>query len=169
MSQAMQNRYAQKEIRTNVLPDIVLTEWDTEIVGVPKKKERVNVVEKMAPQARAARRTAIFTMSLIAVAFALFAGIVWRYAMISEVGKDNTVLESQIEEYDTRLDTLNISILEKSDLRNVQDKAALLNMGFAENSQIRYIKLASDNTHNIEQNKEEDMNFFEKLLQGKLF
>lgn len=47
MSQAMQNRYAQKEIRTNVLPDIVLTEWDTEIVGVPKKKERVNVVEKM--------------------------------------------------------------------------------------------------------------------------
>lgn len=76
MSQAMQNRYAQKEIRTNVLPDIVLTEWDTEIVGVPKKKERVNVVEKMAPQARAARRTAIFTMSLIAVAFALFAGIV---------------------------------------------------------------------------------------------
>ena len=42
-------------------------------------------------------------------------------------------------------------------------------MGFAENSQIRYIKLASDNTHNIEQNKEEDLNFFEKLLQGKLF
>lgn len=95
----------------------------------------------MAPQARAARRTAIFTMSLIAVAFALFAGIVWRYAMISEVGKDNTVLESQIEEYDTRLDTLNISILEKSDLRNVQDKAALLNMGFAENSQISILSL----------------------------
>ena len=153
----------------NVIPDIVYTDWDTEIVGAPKKRERVNIVEKVSPETKAARRTAVMTISLIAVVFCLFAGIIWRYAMISEVGKENRELQTQIEEYDSKLNSMEISILEKSDLREVQSKAALLGMGFAENSQIRYIELSTENTHNSEADaKKDDRGFFERLLEGDL-
>ena len=109
------------------------------------------------------------TISLIAVVFCLFAGIIWRYAMISEVGKENRELQTQIEEYDSKLDSMEISILEKSDLREVQNKAALLGMGFAENSQIRYIELSTENTHNSEADaKKNDRGFFERLLEGDI-
>ena len=148
----------------NLLPDIVATEWDTEIVGAPLKKERANVVEQVAPETKRARKTAVLAVSLIAVVFAIFAGILWRYAIISEVGKENVRLETQIADQYSRNDNLNMDILEKSDLRGVQEKAALLNMGFAENSQIRYIQLSAENTHNSEAATEEDMNFLEKLL-----
>ncbi len=159
------NRFNRNELYTNVVPDIVLTEWDSEIIGAPEKKERVNVVEKVAPQAKAARRTAILAISLISVVFALLAGIVWRYAVITEVGKDNIELAAQIEDQNSRIDSLSIDILEKSDLRSVQEKAALLDMGFADSSQITYIELSNSNAHSVEaQDNGVEAGFFEKLL-----
>ncbi len=156
-----------RKLNNNAIPDIVYTEWDTPIVGAPQKRERVNVVEKVSPATKAARRTAAFTISLITVAFCLFAGIIWRYAAISEMGKSNRELQTQIDEYASKLDSMEISILEKSDLRDVQNKAALLGMGFAENSQIRYIELSTENTHSSEtKSDEKEPGFFEKLLKG---
>lgn len=151
--------------RSNIIADMVYTEWDTQIVGLPKKRERVNIVEKIAPEAKKARKSAVLTISLITIVFALFAGVVWRYAAISELGKENIALETQIEEKYSRLDSLTIDILEKADLRGVQEKAELLDMGFAESSQIRYIQLSEDNAHKTEVAATgSEAGFLEKLL-----
>ena len=155
------------QTRPNTLPDIVFTEWDTPIIGAPEKNSSVRTAGKISPEAKVKRKRAVLYISMISVVFLMLSGIVYRYSMISEMGKETRELESKIEEYGTLIDSMNMSILEKSDLREVQNKAILLNMGFAENSQIRYIELAKDNTHSITEQKTEK-GFFEKLFNGEL-
>ena len=149
MAQAANIRNFNTNVETYTLPDIVYTEWDSEIIGMPEKRERVNIVKVAHPETKKARKKAIAAISVITAIFALFAVVIFRYAAIADLGLENRKLETSIEEYGAVIDTLKISILDRSDLRDVQEKAALMGLGFAESSQIRYIELSDNNTHSI--------------------
>lgn len=107
----------------------------------PRLMENVQIVEKVHPESLRKRRKAVGLCCMIMVCFLLMTGVVYSYAMLSEVNLQANKHKANIEELSAQVENLEVSIAGARNINEVQQKAKLMGMDFAASSQIEYIDL----------------------------
>jgi len=107
----------------------------------PRLLENVQVVEKVHPESLKKRRKAVGLCCMIMVCFLLMTGVVYSYAMLSEVNLQANDHMADIEELTAQVENLEVDIAGARNINEVQQQAMLMGMDFASTSQIEYINL----------------------------
>lgn len=93
-------------------------------------------VEYEAPK----KKGVVSTIILIAVVFAVLAGILIRYSQISNLNYQNAQLESRIESLSQDLDKAKMEVSLKEDLSSIRQQAAAMGMSEPKDNQIVFVE-----------------------------
>lgn len=106
-----------------------------EIIAEPVRETKVAfVAEKRTDAVKLLKNIAFF-----AIMFAICSFVLTRYAMISSKNLENQKIAENIDNMETQVELLDVSINEARDLAMLQKRAEELGLGFAETEQVRYI------------------------------
>ncbi len=93
-------------------------------------------VEYEAPK----RKGVVSTLILIAVVFAVLAGILIRYSQISNLNYQNAQIESRISSLSQDLDKAKMEVSLREDLSSIRQQAAAMGMSEPKDSQIVFVQ-----------------------------
>ena len=147
-------------------------DWDVLPAPSPRRQEKqrqrseikTQVVEMLHPQSRAKRRKAVVNCLLLALSFIMLVGVVARYAVISETNLDNLEKQEHINTLEAQVEQLSMEIESLGDIQVVQQEAEKMGLGFAENTQVRYVTVPQPEEVLVEE--QETPGFFESLWES---
>ncbi len=97
-------------------------------------------VEYKAPR----KKGVVSTILLIVMVFAMLAGILVKYAELSNVTYQNAQIENNISNLKEQLEKVQVDVALKKDLSNVQERARALGMTHPGDTQIEYVTIEGD-------------------------